>query len=34
MTCASCANRIVEKLNKIDGVRASVNVATEKARVT
>ena len=34
MTCASCANRIEKKLNKIDGVRASVNYATEKARVT
>ncbi|MDA4105793.1 heavy metal translocating P-type ATPase [Mycolicibacterium holsaticum] len=34
MTCASCANRIERKLNKIDGVSASVNFATEKARVT
>lgn len=33
MTCASCANRIERKLNKIDGVTASVNFATEKARV-
>ncbi|MDT7579805.1 MAG: P-type Cu+ transporter, partial [Pseudonocardiales bacterium] len=33
MTCASCANRIERKLNKLDGVRASVNYATEKARV-
>jgi len=33
MTCASCANRIERKLNKIDGVSASVNYATEKARV-
>lgn len=34
MTCASCANRIERKLNKIDGVTATVNFATEKARVT
>ncbi|GAA5146789.1 heavy metal translocating P-type ATPase [Nocardioides marinquilinus] len=33
MTCASCANRIERKLNKLDGVEASVNYATEKARV-
>ncbi len=33
MTCASCANRIETKLNKLDGVEASVNYATEKARV-
>ena len=33
MTCASCANRVERKLNKLDGVRASVNYATEKARV-
>ncbi|WP_214411530.1 heavy metal translocating P-type ATPase [Sphaerisporangium fuscum] len=33
MTCASCANRIERKLNKLDGVRASVNYATEKAKV-
>lgn len=33
MTCASCANRIERKLNKIDGVTATVNYATEKARV-
>ncbi|HEX2215007.1 MAG TPA: heavy metal translocating P-type ATPase [Mycobacterium sp.] len=33
MTCASCANRIERKLNKIDGVTASVNFATEKAHV-
>ena len=31
MTCASCANRIERKLNKLDGVSASVNYATEKA---
>ena len=34
MTCASCANRIEKKLNKLDGVSASVNYATEKARVS
>ncbi len=33
MTCASCANRIERKLNKLDGVTASVNYSTEKARV-
>lgn len=33
MTCASCANRIERKLNKLDGVSASVNYATEKAHV-
>jgi Cu+-exporting ATPase len=34
MTCASCANRIERKLNKLEGVTATVNYATEKARVT
>jgi Cu+-exporting ATPase len=33
MTCASCAARIEKKLNKIDGVTATVNFATEKAHV-
>jgi Cu+-exporting ATPase len=33
MTCASCANRIERKLNKLDGVTATVNYATEKAKV-
>jgi P-type Cu+ transporter len=33
MTCASCAARIERKLNKLDGVTASVNYATEKATV-
>jgi Cu+-exporting ATPase len=33
MTCASCANRIEKKLNRLDGVSASVNYATEKAVV-
>jgi P-type Cu+ transporter len=34
MTCASCANRIERKLNKLEGVQASVNYATEKAKVS
>ena len=34
MTCASCANRIERKLNKLDGVEATVNYATEKAKVS
>jgi Cu+-exporting ATPase len=34
MTCASCANRIERKLNKLEGVDASVNYATERATVT
>ena len=33
MTCASCAARIEKKLNRMDGVAATVNFATEKARV-
>ncbi len=33
MTCASCANRIERKLNKLEGVSASVNYANEKATV-
>ncbi|TFV80973.1 copper-translocating P-type ATPase [Microbacterium sp. dk485] len=33
MTCASCATRIERKLNKLPGVEATVNYATEKARV-
>ena len=33
MTCASCAARIEKRLNKLDGVTAEVNFATEKARV-
>ena len=33
MTCASCANRIERRLNKLDGVTATVNYATERARV-
>ncbi|MGO1686112.1 MAG: heavy metal translocating P-type ATPase [Brachybacterium sp.] len=34
MTCAACANRIERKLNKLDGVSATVNYATERAVVT
>jgi P-type Cu+ transporter len=34
MTCASCAMRIEKKLNRLDGVSARVNYATEKAAVT
>ena len=34
MTCASCAARIEKKLNKLEGVEASVNYATEQASVT
>jgi len=33
MTCASCAHRIEKRLNKLDGVTATVNFATEKAHV-
>ncbi|MFZ5869546.1 MAG: heavy metal translocating P-type ATPase [Actinomycetota bacterium] len=33
MTCASCAARIEKKLNRMPGVEASVNYATEKARI-
>ncbi|WP_020672279.1 heavy metal translocating P-type ATPase [Amycolatopsis nigrescens] len=33
MTCASCAMRVEKKLNKLDGVTATVNYATEKAKV-
>ncbi len=34
MTCASCAARIEKKLNRLEGVAATVNYATEKAKVT
>ena len=34
MTCASCANRIERKLNKLPGVTATVNYATEQAHVS
>ena len=33
MTCASCANRIERKLNKLEGVTATVNYSTEKAKI-
>ena len=33
MSCASCAARITKKLNKVDGVKATVNYATAKAHV-
>ncbi|MHB8659404.1 MAG: heavy metal translocating P-type ATPase [Solirubrobacteraceae bacterium] len=33
MTCAACASRVERKLNKLDGVSASVNFATEEAAV-
>ncbi|MFJ1968583.1 heavy metal translocating P-type ATPase [Streptomyces sp. NPDC087903] len=33
MTCASCAARIEKKLNRMDGVTATVNYATEKAKI-
>ena len=33
MTCAACSNRIERRLNKIDGVYAEVNRATESARI-
>ncbi|MFH9660828.1 heavy metal translocating P-type ATPase [Streptomyces sp. NPDC017248] len=34
MTCASCAARVEKKLNRMDGVSATVNFATERAKVT
>src|SRR4051794_26677880 len=34
MTCAACASRVEKKLNRLDGVSATVNYATEKARVS
>ncbi len=34
MTCAACAARVQNKLNKLNGVTAAVNLATERARVT
>lgn len=33
MTCASCATRVEKKLNRMDGVDATVNLATERAHV-
>ena len=34
MTCAACAARVQAKLNKVDGVTASVNLLTERAHIT
>jgi Cu+-exporting ATPase len=34
MTCASCAARVEQRLNELDGVTATVNLATERARAT
>lgn len=34
MTCAACSNRIEKSLNKLEGVKAQVNLTTEKATVT
>ena len=34
MTCASCAARITKRLNKLEGVNAAVNYATEQATIT
>ena len=34
MTCAACAARVQAKLNKVDGVTATVNLSTERAHVT
>ena len=34
MTCAACAARVQAKLNKVNGVTATVNLATERAHVT
>ena len=34
MTCAACASRIEKKLNRLEGVTATVNYATEKAKVS
>ncbi len=34
MTCAACAARVEKRLNRVEGVTATVNYATEKARVT
>ncbi|MFF1375972.1 heavy metal translocating P-type ATPase [Streptomyces sp. NPDC058308] len=33
MTCASCSSRIEKKLNRVEGVTATVNLATQKAKV-
>ncbi len=34
MTCGACAMKVEKALNELDGVQASVNFATESARVT
>ena len=34
MTCAACAARVQAKLNKINGVTATVNLSTERAHIT
>ena len=34
MTCAACAARVQARLNKVDGVTATVNLSTERAYVT
>ncbi|QCX79663.1 Copper-exporting P-type ATPase A [Streptomyces sp. YIM 121038] len=34
MTCAACVNRVEKRLGKLDGVSASVNLATGRAQVT
>lgn len=34
MTCTSCSARVERKLNKVDGVEATVNFATESAAIT
>ena len=34
MTCAACSSRLENNLNRLEGVKASVNLATEQARVT
>ena len=33
MTCAGCAQRIERRLNRVDGARATVNLASERAHV-
>ena len=33
MTCANCSNRIEKRLNKMDNVKAQVNLTTEKQRL-
>ena len=34
MTCAACAARVQAKLNRVNGVTASVNLSTERAHIT